>query len=109
MHTMNISYRIIAVQMTADFSLEDFMVLKMKKTKLAILNSIFSKNIPQDTFSETKIKEFVSNWPTLLKTFQNANWNYSGWKEVTRWNSGWTGRNKEHRIDTYLGKYKNTF
>ena len=61
MHTMNISYRIIAVQMTADFSLEDFMVLKMKKTKLAILNSIFSKNIPQDTFSETKIKEFVSN------------------------------------------------
>ena len=109
MHTMNISYRIIAVQMTADFSLEDFMVLKMKKTKLAILNYIFSKNIPQDTFSETKIKEFVSNWPTLLKTFQNANWNYSGWKEVTRWNSGWTGRNKEHRIDTYLGKYKNTF
>ena len=109
MHTMHISYRITAVQMTADFSLEDFMVLKMNKTKLAILNSIFSKNIPQNTFSETKIREFVSSWPTLLKTFQNANWNYSGWKEVTRWNSGWTGRNKEHRIDTYLGKYKNTF
>ena len=47
MHTMHISYRITAVQMTADFSLEDFMVLKMNKTKLAILNSIFSKNIIQ--------------------------------------------------------------
>ena len=56
-HTMHISCRITAVQMTADFSLEDFMVLKMSKTKLAILNSISLKI----HFQRQKIREFVSS------------------------------------------------